>query len=301
MNTQLAIQVTNHFHLHDSPSRRFLVSVDNLNIPMGSLTTILGSSGSGKSTLMNRLGLLLGAGKKNAYSNVSTFNIFEKTTDNSLVTHDIAKLVNEGPGGRSRIEALRRRMMGFFLQNGELIPTLTIMENVCVPLRLNGYSGKEATRRARDLLAFLLDTRPSEIPEKKLALECSGGEYQRIGLARAIAHQPQILFIDEPTSSLDTLNKHRVFDLLIKLVRDEDTTVVMISHDVSLARRYSDLLIQMEPSFNGWGHRIPIHFRPCDGFSRPTRFEAKINGHWVATNADFQFFNSVERKGTCLH
>ena len=285
MTPDYAIRIRNLCHLYDTPSRRFLAVVEQLKIPMGSLTTLLGPSGSGKSTVINRMGLLLALGK-HVRSTVETFEVVERTAA-GIDIHDIAELSNQGSVGHSKIEALRRRLMGFFLQTGELIPTLTIKENVVMPLRLNGASAREANARAGELLGFLLDVAPRNIPEK-LALTCSGGEYQRIALARAVAHQPQILLVDEPTSSLDTPNKHRVFELMMKLVRDEDTTVVMITHDVSLARCYSDFIVNFEASPNGWGDRLATKFRDCDGFGQPTSFEANVGGQWLASNADFQ-------------
>lgn len=295
MKTDFAIRIRNLCHFFDSPARRFLVSVDALNIPMGKLTTILGSSGCGKSTVLSRIGLLLGPGN-DVHSNVGVFDLVKRTV-NGFVIHDIAQLKNQGTGGCSWIEALRRSMIGFFLQHGELLPTLTLLENVAMPLRLNGTTAREADARARDLLGFLLNVSSQNIPNK-LVSSCSGGELQRIALARAVAHRPQILFVDEPTSSLDTLNKHRVLKLMTDLARHEKTTVVMISHDVTLARQYSDFLINFETSPLGWGDRIPFKFRQqCDGFGRPTRYEVNVGGQWMSTNADFQLNNSNERNG----
>jgi ABC-type lipoprotein export system ATPase subunit len=294
MKTDFAIRIRNLNHLFDSPSRRFLVTVDALKIPMGKLTTFLGSSGCGKSTVLNRIGLLRGT-ENDVHSNVETFDLVERT-ENSFVTHNIAKLSNQGPGGRKKIEAIRRKLMGFFLQAGELLPTLNLLENVAMPLRLDGVCARDAEARARELLGFLLNISTNSIPNK-LAGSCSGGEYQRIALARAVAHRPQILLVDEPTSSLDTPNKHRVFELMMQLVRHENTTVVMISHDVSLARQYSNFCIHFETSPSGWADRIPFQFRDeCDGFGQATRYEAKVSGKWLRTNADFQI-NNNERNG----
>ena len=295
MNTEFAIRIKNLNHLFDSPSRRFLASCEALNIPMGKLTTFLGSSGCGKTSVLNRIGLLRGT-ENDVHSNVETFELVERT-ENGFMTHDIAKLSNQGPGGRNRIGAIRRKLMGYFLQAGELVPTLSLLENVAMPLRLNGVSARDAERRAQDLLGFLLNISTNSIPNK-LAGSCSGGEYQRIALARAVAHRPQILLVDEPTSSLDTENKHRVLELMMKLVRHENTTVVMISHDVSLARKYSDFLVHFESSPKGWADRIPFQFRDeCDGFGQATRYEAKVSGKWFTTNSDFQLNHSNERNG----
>jgi len=107
-------------------------------------------------------------------------------------------------------------------------------------------------------------------------------------LARAIAHAPQILFVDEPTSSLDTPNKRRVLDLMSKLAQVEETTVVMINHDEALARTYSDYIVNISANPEGWDDEIALPFRECDGFGTPLSFEAKIDGSWIATNSNFQ-------------
>jgi ABC-type lipoprotein export system ATPase subunit len=286
MTHEYAIKIKGLTHLYDTSSRRFLAAVDELNVPLGSLTTLLGPSGCGKSTVLSRMGLLLALGK-DVRSAVETFELLERTSNGNLIVHDIAQLLNQGRLGHFKIEELRRKLMGFFLQSGELIPTLTIKENVAMPLRLNGTSARDANARAEELLGYLLNVATRDIPNKP-ALKCSGGEYQRIALARAVAHRPKVLLVDEPTSSLDTPNKHRVLELMMKLVRDEDTTVVMINHDVDLARTYSDFLVNFDANPNGWGDRLPVEFRDCDGFGQPTSFEANVGGQWMISNVHFQ-------------
>lgn len=285
-----AIEIEHLEHFYDTPSRRFLVSVDRLKIPMGSLTTFLGSSGCGKSTVMSRLGLLMPAMK--AKSTVSKFLLAERHLNGMTTAHNLAALQNQGPSGQSQIDSIRRRIMGYFLQSGELIPTLTIRENVAMPLQLNGYSRSEAYDRADELLAYLFDVSTKNLPNK-LALDFSGGEYQRIALARAIAHRPQILFVDEPTSSLDTHNKHRVLDCMMKLVRDSDTTVVMINHDESIAREYSDFIVNFEARKEGWERRLPHGFRECDGFGCTASFESRIDDQWIQSDPDFNVQGSI--------
>lgn len=290
--TQYAIKIKGLHHFYQSRSRCFLAAVDQLNIPMGSLTTLLGPSGCGKSTVQNRLGLL--ALRQDEYSTIEEFQITERdSATGCYVTHDVAQLLKNGKTGQRKLEALRRRSFGFFLQSGELIPHLTIRENVAMPLRLNGVSACDANERAEKLLGYLLGVSTRNIPNK-LAQDYSGGEAQRVALARAIAHSPQILFVDEPTSSLDTRNKKLVLDLMMKLVRDEDTTVVMINHDVLLAREYSDFIVNFDANPKGWGDRIPLEFRECDGFGQPVSFEANIDGNWMPANSDFEVEVEVE-------
>jgi ABC-type lipoprotein export system ATPase subunit len=286
-----AIKIKNLLHLYNSSARRFLLEVDDLLIPEGSLTTLLGPSGSGKSTLQSRMGLLLGPGS-NEFSSLEEFEIVERTPEGT-VCHDVATLLNFGRKGRRDMEDLRRRLMGFYLQSGELIPTLTVKENVAMPLRNNGMSAKAANQRTEELLGFLLGLSVKAIPNK-LPMAFSVGQCQRIALARAVAHRPQILFVDEPTSSLDLPNKKRVLDLMSKIVQDEGTTVVMINHDESLAREYSDYIVQIQANPNGWGDRIALPFRECDGFGHPIGFEAKSGGGWKATDAHFEITHTLK-------
>ena len=280
-------------HLYDDGNRRFLLNVPKLSIQRCGTTSILGPSGCGKTTLQNKAGLLMPPGGREHVA-VAHFRVYERANRKNLksMCHDIAAWSREGKQGRQKIERLRRRMMGFYLQAGELIPTLTIEENVAMPLRLNGWSGRDASRRAKELLAYLLDVRVRDIPNK-LALNSSGGEYQRVALGRAIAHKPQIIFVDEPTSSLDPPNKRRVLDLLTQLVADEDSTVVMVTHDVQLARSYSDRIVHFDTPSDGWGDQINIPFRTSDGYGRPANFEMKIENEWVASDCDWTPCNNT--------
>jgi ABC-type lipoprotein export system ATPase subunit len=189
--------------------------------------------------------------------------------------------------------------MGFYMQGGELISTLTLRENVAMPLRLNGVSSWQAYERADYLLSFLLGPN-SKSQRNKLANECSGGEAQRVAIARSLAHQPKILFIDEPTSNLDAQNKRRVLDLMVSLVRSENVTVVNISHDQELAIEYSNFMLRLTADPVGWGKLIDHEFRPTeDGFGKPASYAAKIDGHWVPTDAAFQPFvtNQLDFEG----
>jgi ABC-type lipoprotein export system ATPase subunit len=297
-NRDYSIRIRGLRHLYCSQNHRFLLDVEELVIPAGSVTTILGPSGSGKSTLQGRMGLLLEPGS-NAFSSVEQFELVEETL-HGPVCHDVAALLQRGRHGRKELENLRRRLMSYYLQSTELIPTLSIKENVSMPLRLNGISAKEANARAEDLLAYLLGCSSKEIPNK-LALNSSGGEMQRIALARALANRPQILFVDEPTSSLDRENSKRVLNLMSQLAKTEETTVVMINHDETLAREYSDYIVHIQADANGWDDRIALPFRECDGFGRPMAFEVKRKGKWVTANKHFKVSHSldVEEQNAC--
>ncbi len=189
----------------------------SFQIPHGEFVAIMGASGSGKSTL---LGLLAGL------DSPTTGHIFLDGTDiTNLKEDDMARV--------------RGSKIGFVFQSYQLIPTLTAEENVLLPHELSGKSG-DGSPRAKQLLAQvgLLD-RASHYP-----IQLSGGEQQRVALARAFMTQPPILLADEPTGNLDTANGRIVLDLLIKLNREEKTTLVMVTHDKELAT-YADRVITL--------------------------------------------------------
>ena len=189
----------------------------SFQIPHGEFVAIMGASGSGKSTL---LGLLAGLDAP------SSGRILLDSVD---ITH-----LDEDSMAR-----VRGTKIGFVFQSYQLIPTLTAEENVLLPHELTGASG-DGMPRARQLLdqVGLLD-RASHYP-----VQLSGGEQQRVALARAFMTQPPILLADEPTGNLDTANGRIVLDLLIKLNREERTTLVMVTHDKELAT-YADRVITL--------------------------------------------------------
>ena len=142
-----------------------------------------------------------------------------------LLGHDCAALDEEG---RAR---LRREHIGFVFQNFQLFQTLTALENVLLPLELRGVGNPEATAIAlleRVGLGERLHHRPAQL---------SGGEQQRVALARAFAHQPRVLFADEPTGNLDHETAARVLQMLFELHASTGATLVLVTHDIELARR----------------------------------------------------------------
>jgi putative ABC transport system ATP-binding protein len=179
------------------------------SIPAGEFVAIVGASGSGKSTL---LGLMAGL------DSVSSGSIrLDGAEITSLPEDAMAKM--------------RGRKIGFVFQSYQLIPTLTALENVALPLELNGGSG--GASRARELLAAVgLSDRMHHYP-----VQLSGGEQQRVALARAFAVRPPIILCDEPTGNLDTANGNMILDLLLALNREQGTTLVVVTHDGAIASR----------------------------------------------------------------
>jgi putative ABC transport system ATP-binding protein len=186
----------------------------DLEVEARSALAIVGPSGSGKTTL---LGLLAGLDLPSAgHVILDDQNLNELSEDQRAV--------------------LRAEKVGFVFQSFQLIPTLTALENVLVPIELQGEgaaSGAEAERRARDLLDRVgLAEREHHYPA-----QLSGGEQQRVGLARAFANQPKILMADEPTGNLDADTGHHVIDLMVELNQEEGTTLVLVTHDTELASK----------------------------------------------------------------
>ncbi len=175
----------------------------------GETAAIVGPSGSGKTTL---LGLCAGL------DTPSTGTL-------TLLGEDLAAMTE------AQRAALRNRKVGFIFQSFHLMPSLTALENVMLPLELLGQNNAAAA--ARDLLAQVgLADRGHHYPA-----QLSGGEQQRVAIARAFINQPEILFADEPTGNLDLETSERITELLFNLNREQGTTLLLITHDLDLAKK----------------------------------------------------------------
>ncbi|CAN3982167.1 ABC transporter ATP-binding protein [Kitasatospora purpeofusca] len=175
----------------------------------GEVVAVTGASGSGKSTLLHCLaGILAPEG--------GSVHLGGERID------DLSEL------GRS---ALRRRDFGFVFQLGELIPELSVLENVALPLRLAGASRKEAARLAGEALGRL---EVADLAVKRPA-QISGGQAQRVAVARALIHRPKVVFADEPTGALDTANGERVLTALTTAAREQGAAVVVVTHEARVA------------------------------------------------------------------
>ena len=179
----------------------------------GEIVAVMGPSGSGKSTLLHCLAGIL-------------------PPDSGEVWFDGRRLVTLSDSGRTR---LRRTAFGFVFQFGNLVPELTVADNVALALVLKRAGRKEAYRQA----ARWLDRLGLGDKGTRRTGELSGGEAQRVAVARALALGPQVLFADEPTGSLDSLTGEKVMDLLTGLAREQGVTVVVVTHDVRVAA-YAD-------------------------------------------------------------
>ncbi len=203
--------VVEHLAMRLQAGSHLVTILDDLTfeIPQKQIVSIVGPSGSGKSTL---LGLLAG---------------LDRPTQGSITIHgtDITAL------SETEMVNYRREHIGYVFQSFHLIPTLTALENVALPLELNGDPG--AMDRAKDLLnAVELEGRQGHYP-----VQLSGGEQQRVAVARAFSTKPPVLFADEPTGNLDSATGELVVTLLFRLNQDHGSTMILVTHDDSLANR----------------------------------------------------------------
>ena len=202
-------QLTKTYQSGDRP----LTVLDRVSFEIhpGTTCAIVGPSGSGKTTLLG-----LAAGLDRATSG-----------EVWLKEHGLHQLDED------ELAVLRNRHIGFIFQSFQLIPTLTALENVMVPVELRGVSYDYVAGEARRLLSEVgLEGRVDHYPS-----QLSGGEQQRVAIARAFIHKPDILFADEPTGNLDSETGEQIEDILFELNRKEGTTLVIVTHDSDLASR----------------------------------------------------------------
>jgi putative ABC transport system ATP-binding protein len=187
-----------------------LCAVD-ITLQRGEFVAIMGPSGCGKSTLLNLIGGL----------------------DQPTAGHVLLDGRNLADYNEEQLAALRRNKMGFIFQRHDLFPVLTARENVEFPLLLAGVPSNDRRKRAEELLALVgLTAKAEHLPE-----ELSGGEQQRVGIARALANRPALLLADEPTGNLDSATAAEVLDALESIARRHGLTLVMVTHDSASAAR----------------------------------------------------------------
>jgi lipoprotein-releasing system ATP-binding protein len=209
----------------DGRPLEILTGVD-FEVGRGEFVAIVGASGAGKSTLLHLLGAL---------DLPSTGTI---TLDN----------IEYGRSTREELERLRNRRIGFVFQFHHLLRDFTALENVMMPMRIGGTPDSVARTRAEDLLSQVgLEARMRHRPQ-----QLSGGEQQRVAVARALANQPQVVLADEPSGNLDAFQADRLHDLLATLARDFETALVVVTHNRHLAAR-ADRVLGVES-----GRLVPV-------------------------------------------
>ncbi|MEV5977962.1 ABC transporter ATP-binding protein [Streptomyces sp. NPDC052114] len=183
------------------------------SIHPGEVVAVMGPSGSGKSTLLHCLAGIV-------------------RPDAGSITYGGRELTGMSD---TELSALRRSEFGFVFQFGQLVPELTCVENVALPLRMNGVKRKEAEATA---LAWMDRLDVADVRDKRPG-EVSGGQGQRVAVARSLATSPRVIFADEPTGALDSLNGERVMEMLTDAARSTNAAVVLVTHETRVAA-YSD-------------------------------------------------------------
>lgn len=214
--SQISVLKTNNLMKTYKQGENYVYAVNRLTVafPYAKLSAIIGPSGSGKSTLLHILGGL------DIPSGGEVWVRTEDGFEQNLYAMTPAQLT-----------AFRGKHFGFVYQNYELLPILTAMENILIPCIYGGaYFDEDWFRRLVDILG--LGDRLHHLPS-----EMSGGEQQRVAMARALIHRPRILFADEPTGNLDSDRARELMDLLLFMRDEYNQTVVMVTHDLSLADR----------------------------------------------------------------
>ncbi|HEX9804734.1 MAG TPA: ABC transporter ATP-binding protein [Candidatus Dojkabacteria bacterium] len=191
----------------------------NIDIKEGEMVSIMGPSGSGKTTLLNCI---------SGIDDITSGKVF-------IDGEDMQSLPD------NRKTKYRAQKMGFIFQTFNLIPVLTAIENVEMPLLINGFGRAESRKKAKEMLAVVglenrLDHKPSEL---------SGGQRQRVTIARALVHKPAVIWADEPTGNLDRKTAFEIFDLMVKLNKELNETFVVVTHDEEIAEK-TERIIKME-------------------------------------------------------
>jgi lipoprotein-releasing system ATP-binding protein len=209
-----------HRYLGQGEYRVHVLRGVSLELKRGTIYSVAGPSGCGKSTLLYLLGLL------------------DRQNDGDIWIADERMSV----ASDAERTAARNRFIGFVFQFHFLLPEFTTAENVMLPMRkLGKLSPKEMRDRAHELLGEVGLANKTH----RLATQLSGGEQQRVAIARSLANAPAIILADEPTGNLDVTNSNLVFDLLCKLARERGQTVLMVTHNPDLAKR-TDVLLRMQ-------------------------------------------------------
>ena len=201
------VEIKNLKKSYENGNIKALNGID-LTIKEGEFVSIIGPSGSGKSTLLNMIGAL------------------DLPDSGSISVAGYDLLANKN------LNEFRGEQIGFVFQLHNLIPNLSLVENVEIPMFAMNISPKEMRSRAMDLLDSVgLKERANLAPNK-----LSGGERQRVAIARALANNPKIILADEPTGSLDSKTSNKILEQLIKLHREENVTLIVVTHDMNVAK-----------------------------------------------------------------
>ena len=193
----------------------------NVQIQAGEFLGVIGKSGAGKSTFLNMI---------TGVDDITTGSVIVRANGEDVSVHDLDE---------DAVALWRGQTMGVVFQSFQLLPMLTLIENITLPMDLCGlYRPRRSRQRALELLEMV------ELEEhaNKLPAFISGGQQQRVAIARALANDPPILVADEPTGSLDSVTSDHIFELFERLVDEQGKTIIMVTHDKSIAPRFSRTL-----------------------------------------------------------
>jgi putative ABC transport system ATP-binding protein len=205
--------VSRYYHVGDEIVKA--VNRIDIDVKRGEFVAVMGPSGSGKSTSMNLIGSL----------------------DTPTHGHIYLDGIDISSMGESDLAQLRGRNIGFIFQQFNLIPTLTVKENIMLPMTLQNYSKERREAKVQELLKKVdLLNRADHYPN-----QISGGQQQRVAIARALANDPEVILADEPTGNLDTHTGEKVMDVL-KQLNKEGRTIVMVTHSPELAKEYANIV-----------------------------------------------------------
>lgn len=218
---QPVIETHNLSKIYQGPNNLTVKAVDNANITIhaGEFVALVGPSGSGKTTMLAMLAALLEPSEGNI----------------CIDSQEIGRLTE------SQRVKFRRERIGFTFQSNNLVPYLTVLENVEMMLRLNNRYNRDSRDKALDLLEWLgLCERLNSLPN-----QLSGGQRQRVAIARSMVHGPSVILADEPTASLDTERAYQVTQLYADLIHENNKAGIMVTHDLRMCK-YVDKIIQIE-------------------------------------------------------
>lgn len=198
-------------HFKNGEETNHILKDINISIDTGEFIAIMGPSGSGKSTLINILGFI-----DRGYTGEYLFDDenYQQVSDN-------------------RLAFIRNKTVGFVFQNFKLIQNNTIMENVSIPLLYSGMSSKERKQRVESVLKDVGIADKKHLVPNKL----SGGQQQRVAIARSIVNKPKFIIADEPTGALDSQTSKDIMDLFVRLIREQNTTMIIVTHDRKVAEQ----------------------------------------------------------------
>ena len=221
-NTQPLIEMRDVVKIYSTAAGEFdALKGVNLQVGAGEFVGVVGKSGAGKSTLLNMI---------TGVDNLTSGEVIINSNGSAVSIHKMSE---------DEVALWRGKTLGVVFQSFQLLPMLTLVENITLPMDLCGnFNPKKSRERALELLRLV------EIEEHadKLPAYISGGQQQRVAIARALANDPPVLIADEPTGSLDSVTADHIFDVFEHLVSDQGKTIVMVTHDHSLAARFSRTL-----------------------------------------------------------